>query len=448
MASMVLRVSRQTARLLVITGVGLSVVACGLTDEWFGSGEGPPLPGERRPALQREAGLSVESNSPVSLAPATQNASWPVVNRVPSQDAGNLSFSAPFERVWSSSIGTGSYSASRLLTAPIIAGGRLYVTDADGDLTALDANSGNQIWRVRVAAPEEDSVAIGGGVAAGDRLLYVTTGFGEVLAVDPANGGLVWRSEVGSPIRSAPMVVDGRVYAANVQNEGFALDAATGRELWRHTGLLESAGLLGGASPSVTTGAVLVPYSSGEVYALRPESGRVLWSDSLVSLTRTEGLASLSDIGAAPVVDGDLAFVGSNGGRFVALDVRTGARAWEREIGTVHAAAVSGNTVFVVSLDQQVVALDRTSGAVRWIYQLPRYRNPEDRIGPIVWAGPVLAGGDLVLASSEGQLIAIDAASGQPAGAADLPDGTAVAPIVANGTLYVLTDDGRVTAYR
>ncbi|MFP3435177.1 PQQ-binding-like beta-propeller repeat protein, partial [Paraburkholderia sp. SIMBA_061] len=87
---------------------------------------------------------------------------------------------------------------------------------------------------------------------------------------------------------SAPMVSDGTVYVANVLNEGFALDAATGQERWRHTGLLEATGLLGGASPSVTTGAVLMPYTSGEIYALRPESGRVLWSDSLVALTRTQ----------------------------------------------------------------------------------------------------------------------------------------------------------------
>lgn len=448
-ASLTNGMTRAVSRTAMLLAAAFSLAACGIGDDWFGDSEAPPLPGERRPALQREAGISVDSGAgPVRLAPAQQASSWPVPNRTPDQDSGNVSYSAGFDRVWSTSVGTGSWSESRLLTTPIVANGRLYATDADGELTAINASSGDRIWRVRVAAPQERSAAVGGGVAYADGILYVTTGFGEVLAVDPANGGLVWGTEIDSPIRSAPMVDGGRVYVANVLNEGFALDAATGDELWRHSGLLETAALLGGASPSVTGGAVLMPYSSGEVYALRPESGRVLWSDSLTALSRTQGLASLSDVRAAPVVSDGLVFVASHAGRFVALDLRTGARAWERDFGTVHTPVVSGNSVFLVTLEQQVIALDRTTGGVRWTYDLPRYNYPDERSGPIIWAGPVLAGDDLVLVSSEGQMQAIDAVSGQPGASTALADGATVPPIVAGGMIYVLTDDGRVTAYR
>src|SRR3546814_13420392 len=77
----------------------------------------------------------------------------------------------------------------------------------------------------------------------------------------------------------------------------------SGEKLWLHTGFSEPAGLLGGASPAVDGETVVVPYSSGEIFALRVENGRVVWSDNLTAVRRADALSSLADIRAAPVVD-------------------------------------------------------------------------------------------------------------------------------------------------
>jgi outer membrane protein assembly factor BamB len=102
----------------------------------------------------------------------------------------------------------------------------------------------------------------------------------------------------------------------------------------------------------------------------------------------------------------------------------------------------------VLSNDGEVIALTRQSGRIRWVSPLPRYENPRDRTGPIIWTGPILAGGRLWLANSVGELVSLSTENGQEQQRLKLPDGTFIAPVVADNTLYVLTDDGTLVAYR
>lgn len=447
------RLPRMLRVLALTVPLSLALSACeSINDLWFGSGDDVILPGERIPVLP-EAGALVELPDlavvPINLPPPQLNPDWPVSNRTSSQSAGHLQLNVPFQRIWSSSIGAGSTSTRRLLNPPVVANGRVFVADAVGRVTALDAETGGRIWQVRAATPEENSIPIGGGVAYGAGLLFVTTGFGEVLALDPENGGLIWVEEMGAPIRAAPMVAGNRVYAVSVENRTEAFDAATGVPAWSHSGLLETAGLLGGAAPSVGTGVVVVPYSSGEVYALRPENGRTAWTESLISLRQTAALAALSDIEAGPVIDNDLVVVVSHSGRTAGIDLRSGARVWERRFGGLQTPVVSGDTIFMVTGDAELVALERNTGGIRWVNELARWRNPEDRIGSIVWAGPVLANNALILVSSEGDGLVVSAQSGEIIGEfSPGRGGTTIPPIVANGTLYVLTENGTLSAYR
>ncbi|NBB84081.1 MAG: PQQ-binding-like beta-propeller repeat protein, partial [Alphaproteobacteria bacterium] len=373
---------------------------------------------------------------------------WALPGGDPSHVNGHLALSLPLERAWSADIGSASGSNQKLLAGPVVADGRVFVPDATGHVAAFDAASGRQFWRVRAASPREDSVPLGGGVGYDGGRVFVTTGFGEVLALDPANGGLIWRNTADGPLRAPPTAFQGRVYAVTVDNQTEAFDAATGEALWTHTGLLETAGMLGGAAPAIGPGIVVVPYSSGEVYGLRQESGLSVWSDSLAAVRRVGALASLADIQAEPVADDRLVLAISQSGRMAAIDPRSGGRAWEQDLGGIEMPWVAGDTIFVVTNEADLVALELDTGGIRWVTALPRWEDPEDREGPIVWHGPVLAGGRLIVVGSDGEGLLVDPAGGGVAGRFDLDGEAAVAPVVAGGILYVLTDNGRLTAYR
>jgi outer membrane protein assembly factor BamB len=191
-----------------------------------------------------------------------------------------------------------------------------------------------------------------------------------------------------------------------------------------------------------------VPYSSGELFALRVENGRVAWSDSLAASRRAGALANLADIRGMPVIDRGLVIAVSHSGRMAAIDERSGGRAWDQEIGGVNMPWPAGDFVFVLSNDNEVVALTRQGGRVRWVTSLPRYSDPEDRSGAIIWSGPVLAGERLWLVSTSAELIAISPANGEILQRFPLPDAAYLAPVVAEGTLYVLTDGGELVAFR
>ena len=78
---------------------------------------------------------------------------------------------------------------------------------------------------------------------------------------------------------------------------------------------------------------------------------------------------------------------------------------------------------------------------------MARYRNEKEKAGPITWAGPVLAGGLLYVVSSEGQMLALAPTDGKVASTYELPAGSRIAPVVASGTLLVVTRSGDLIAY-
>jgi hypothetical protein len=233
-----------------------ALAACG-SGGWFGDKEKPPLPGTRISVLQLADTIEPDplvADLDIFVPPAERNDDWPQAGMGATHYPGNVTLSHPFSQVWSVDIGDGSSGNQRLFNPPIVADGRVYAMDADGRVAAFDAESGRRVWRVRATSTAEDGNALGGGVAYGDGRLYVSTGFGDVLALDPASGDELWRAEVNGPIRSAPAFAAGQVFVISIDNQLEALDAASGRILWSHTGILEDAALLGGASAAAGAG--------------------------------------------------------------------------------------------------------------------------------------------------------------------------------------------------
>ncbi len=424
--------------------------ACGIGG-WFGADEAPPLPGTRISVLQLADAIEPDplvADLDIFVPQAERNSNWPQAGMRPSHLPGNVALAHPFDQAWSVDAGDGSGSDSRLMNPPVVANGRVFAMDASGRVAAFDAGNGRQAWRVRVTGEGEESDPLGGGLAFGDGRLYASTGFGEVVALDPTNGGLLWRAEANGPIRAAPAFASGRVFVISIDNQLEALDAATGQILWSHTGILEDAALLGGASPAAGGGVVIAPYSSGELFALRIETGRPAWSDSLAAVRRFGALAGLADIRAEPVISDEMVIAISHSGRMAGIDLRSGARLWEQEVGGINMPVVAGEFIFVITTNAELVAMTKRGGRILWVTPLQRFRDPEDREGPIVWAGPVLAGDRLIAVSSDGDGIVASPVSGEIVHSFPLRGDGTIAPIVADGTLYVLSDNAALTAYR
>lgn len=428
-----------------------ALAACG-EGSFFGANIPPPLPGERISILAHQRSIVPDPGAAATeivLPAPTPNTEWPQSGGYANHAMHHIAVGDSLQRAWSTSIGSGTDDEVRLNAQPIMAAGRLYSLDAETVVAAFDAVSGENVWTTELTPEdEEDDEHIGGGLAFENGKVFVTTGFSEVIALDAKSGKVTWRKSFSAPFRSAPTVRGGRVFAVTITNKFFALNAMSGETLWTHSGAEEATSLLGGSSPAVDNGIVVVPYSSGELVALRTDTGRELWTDSLSAPRRTNISSRLSAIRGRPVIDRGLVFAVSNSGLMAAINLRTGRRVWDRELGGVESPWVAGDFLFVLTNSSELVAVGRTDGRIHWVQALPNFENPEDKEGRIIWTGPILVNDRLLVANSVGEAFSVSPYTGKILGKEEMPDGVSIPPIVAANSVYILSDDAELVAYR
>ena len=430
------------------------LAACGFVSDWFGKGDDPPLPGKRIAILTDESALQVDS----SIANQRVRLPKPYVNETWDQAGGNavhalyhVSLGEDPEIDWTADVGDGSSDDSQVLAEPLVIGDTVFTMDSRSTVTAFETESGRRRWRVDLADvddDEEDDGFFGGGIAYGAGQVFASTGFAKVFALDAGGGEVLWSQRIPGPMRAAPTYSDGRVFVISVDNQLHALDAGTGAALWSHTGIQEVATLLGGSSPAVQGSTVIAPYSSGELFALLAENGRVLWSDLLSGVRRIDPIADMADIRGLPVIDRGLVLAASNAGRMIAIDLRRGERAWDIDLSSVQTPWVGGDFIYVVSGDAQLVCLTRANGGVRWVQPLQQFEDEDSREDRISWRGPVLAGGRLIMAGSHGRGLWVSPRNGEIIDEFRLPGAAAVTPVVAGNTVYFLTEGATLAAMR
>ncbi len=426
----------------------LAAAACSSLDSLFSDNK-DPLPGKREAVGAARRGLDADPTDqrPVTVPPQADLPEWP-------QAGGNVTHSVGHVQVsglapgWRASIGDGGGYRAKITAQPVVAGGRVFTMDSDALVSAFDLTTGNRIWRTGTQDDKDRSTNVGGGLAVVNGVVYATTGRADALALDAGAGAIRWRKPLGSPARSAPTVADGRLYVTTIDNKLLALDAAAGERLWTYQASASATTLLGQAAPAVSEGLVVTGFGSGDLVAVRADGGALAWSDSLASARGRNSLVDLSAISGLPVVDRGRVFAVGVGGLLVSLDLRSGRRLWEREVGGSETPWLAGDWLFVQTIDQSLAAIGRDDGRVRWITDLPRYDNPEKRRDRLFWTGPVLAGGRLVLAGSNETALSVDPATGGILGQQALRGPAAVAPIAAAGTLFIVTDDGTLQAFR
>ena len=436
---------RRAALLLPLAAAG-----CNTIDNLFSEAK-PPLPGKRESVGAARRGLALEGPAvAVTVPPPAAVADWPQAGGNATHAVGHIAMSgsAGFQPAWRSSIGEGGGYRRKVTAQPLIAGSRVFTMDSDGLVAAFDLASGSRIWRTDTQGEKNRSTNVGGGIAVAGNTLFAATGRGDALAMDAGTGAIGWRKGLDSPARSAPCVADGRLFITTLDNRLLALKAADGDRQWSYQAATAATTVLAQSAPAFSDGLVVAGFGSGDLAAVRAESGGLAWTDSLASSRGRNSLVDLAAVRGLPVVDRGRVFAIGVGGLLVSLDLRSGRRLWEREVGGLETPWLAGDVLFVQTLDQTLAAVGRDDGKLRWLTDLPRYDNPEKRRNPLFWTGPILAGGRLVLAGSNETALSVDPVNGRVIGQQDLRAAAAVTPVAAAGTLLILTDDGSLQAFR
>jgi outer membrane protein assembly factor BamB len=426
-------------RIVVALALAASLSGCGI----FRGSDKPKAAvlGERIAVLTAESGAEVDPASAdldVSLPPSQVNTEWAQPGGNAAKSMGNPALAPSLARAWQVSI-AGSTTKARLAAGPVVAAGRVYAIDIEAVVHAFSAVNGAKVWSTALGADSKaQSSLFGGGVSFDGGKIYATTGTGDTAALDAATGAVLWKKHPGGPLRGAPTISNGHVYVVSQDNQLFALNQDTGETVWNEAATLESSGVFGVAAPAAAQGTVVAGFSSGELNAYRYENGRSVWQDALSRTSISTAVGSLSDIDADPVIEGGRVYAVGQGGRMVALELTTGQRLWELNVAGISTPWVAGDWLFVVT----------DEGKLMWLTPLQRYRGDKQKNGTVSWSGPVLAGDRLILASSQGEMVTISPTDGKLLSTSKLGAPVSLTPIVANQTLYILDNDGHLTARR
>jgi len=440
---------RKTSSVFALAATVALLSGCGIINK---KPKATPTVGNRVSVLVNELDIAVDAETAaaaMTLPPANANADWGQSGGNPAKLVEHVALGTSLGQAWAVSIGEGSSNSRRLGGGPVVAGGKVYTVDTSGTARAFDATSGAILWSARFGEDKGNSALLyGGGVAVDGGRVYATNGLGFVAALDAATGAAVWTVRPGGALRGAPTVAGDSLYVISQDNQLYSLKTADGSTGWSSAAALEIAGVFGNGSPAIARGTVIAGFSSGELNAYRYENGRQVWQDALSRTSISTAVAALSDIDADPVIADGVVYALGQGGRMVALDMLSGQRIWELNMAGISTPWVAGDWLFAVNDRAQLIAVQRMTGKVRWINQLPRWRNEKKKTGPIGYAGPVLAGDRLIVAGTSGALININPMDGSTQSQTETGGSVRFQPVVASGTMYLLTDAGRLLAYR
>ncbi|RJE85994.1 PQQ-like beta-propeller repeat protein [Paracoccus onubensis] len=438
-----------TLKLTIALAAMATLTACGEKEIILAGERLDPL------AVTSPDGPAVEGNAAVSstalsLASPRVNGEWTHRGGNAAHEPGHVSLAAGTSRIFSANIGQGDDRRHRITADPIVAGGRVFTLDSRSTVTAT-ALSGGTAWSTNVT-PQGDNPnsASGGGLAYEGGRVFATTGFGELVALDAASGGILWRQRVDAAIGGGPAVQNGTVYVAARNNIGWAVRASDGKVLWQTSGTPSNAGVMGVSAPAVQGGTVVFPFTSGQLLGVDTDSGATLWSAQVAGTRPGRAIATIRDLTGDPVISGGAVYGGTSSGRIDAVDMATGMRNWTSRDGANGPVVVAGGSVFAVNDQAELIRLDAATGGLIWRVPLPYYTDERVKKQDRIYAsyGPILAGGRLFVASTDGVLRAFDPASGQLVGQAEIPGGAATAPVVAGQTLFVVSRGGQLHAYR
>ena len=359
---------------------------------------------------------------------------------------------AKLKETWSRGVGNGQGVGLTQLT-PAIDGEKIYTVDHEGIVTALNNNSGKKLWSKKLtknftgwtgnfvyAFKEKDlNPGINGGIGYADGHLYVGNYAGELIAISAIDGKEVWRKQLKGEISSVPQS-NGQVVAVQTMNgKLFVVDAKTGEDKWFFENPPPVLTLRGSAAPLVTDTAIYAGFANGRLMAFNPSNGLILWEQRMASPKGRSELDRMVDIHASPLMKDGILFVGTYQGRIAAVARGTGANVWGIDGSTTENLSASDDKLFVSQSDGKVVAYSLASGEQLWQNEKLLRR----RLG-----GTQVFGDYVAVVDYKGYMHVLNQSNGQFAARDRVDRDGVTAPILTDGkTLYVYGNSGKLMAF-
>lgn len=355
-------------------------------------------------------------------------------------------------KLWDVNLGKGE-GRLWLRQHPTISGGRVYATNDEGEVLALDAATGKQIWVANAVNVEKTGswvkfwkrkaaeAGLTGSPGVGNGLVVVGGRNGEVVAFASETGEKRWATRVSSEVLSTPRFTESHIIVRSNDGRVFGLDPADGSRKWVFDRGLPSLSVRGNSSPIGANGMTFVGYDDGKLVALRDIDGLLVWELAIAEADGRTELERMADIDGEIVLDGDMLYVASYHDRLVAISAQNGQQLWSNDTGSYSGLAVAADKVLLSDKNGNVWALDRNNGTSLWKQNVLEHRQ---------LTSPVVHGDYAVVGDLEGYLHWIKLDTGDVAGRVRVERAAVrgTPQVSAEGVLYALSNEGELAAYR
>ena len=342
----------------------------------------------------------------------------------------------PVKELWGDKVGGGKKQAKlRLGLGPAYDDGLVFAASDQGELVAVNLETGRQAW-----VKKFKKMQFSAGPAAAAGLVVVGSSKGWVIALQGSSGKELWRTRVNSELLSAPAISDKMVVMRSVDGRLRGFDASDGKELWSVEQQVPRLSLRGTAVPVIAKEVAVSGFDNGKVMAVSLATGDTVWDTALATPHGRTELDRLVDVDSAVSVVGDNVFATGYQGRTAMIALDSGQIWWAHDMSSYRGLTVDEENLFVTQSDGSVVALRQRDGSEVW-------RN--DKLKRRGLSTPAVTTTAVAVADYQGYLHWLDKQTGELVARQRIAKfRVSNPPIAVKDTVVVLTDSGRLAAYR
>lgn len=335
-------------------------------------------------------------------------------------------------RVWSEKLGGGS-EALRVALSPAFDGNRVYAASYDGNVTALDPEDGDRIWRTEL------DIVLSAGPGIGQNLVVVAGYDGELVALNAEDGSEAWQINTVGESLAKPVISNESVILYTNDGRLRAYSIFDGSERWELDQDLPALTLRGSAAPVVVGNTVIAGFDNGRLVASNLDDGEVIWDAVITPSSGRSDLDRLADVDGALAVVGQDVYASGYQGRVASLAAESGQVLWARELSGYSGLAADWENIYVVADDGEVIALLRRNGSDVWRNNSLLRREP---------TAPVAFHTTVVVGDLEGYVHFFSNVDGTPVARERVGKGmVSGVPVVAGNRLLVQSESGALSAF-